>query len=245
MSVRGNFVNVIAEVVRILAITYIWYYTGAEKNVYIYLLVGQVFKSLGEYYFYNRISDHIISGKITSKLVVPTSNMQVFGIGGIGYRLPPNIIESISPILALVIFQFIAKVDILGSFDILRFFGVIILFIPIAFCSNYFIGYSVGSLAFFIDDKRDIWGISTTATNIISVLRGTIVPLDKIPLGSFISFLPLSYSLHHPMQIYLGKYSTTEIFYTFLGGIAWCFVLWILARVIFKLGLKKNEAVGL
>jgi ABC-type uncharacterized transport system permease subunit len=47
------------------------------------------------------------------------------------------------------------------------------------------------------------------------------------------------------MQIYLGKYSMTEIIYTFFGGIAWCFVLWILARVIFKLGLKKNEAVGL
>jgi ABC-type uncharacterized transport system permease subunit len=44
---------------------------------------------------------------------------------------------------------------------------------------------------------------------------------------------------------FLGKYSTTEIIYTFLGGIAWCLVLWILAQVIFKLGLKKNEAIGL
>jgi membrane-associated phospholipid phosphatase len=30
-----------------------------------------------------------------------------------------------------------------------------------------------------------------------------------------------------------------------LGGIVWCFVLYFLAKPVFKLGLKKNEAVGL
>jgi ABC-type uncharacterized transport system permease subunit len=47
------------------------------------------------------------------------------------------------------------------------------------------------------------------------------------------------------MQIYLGKYSNLEIFYTFLGGLVWCIMLYFLAKLVFKMGLKKNESVGL
>jgi ABC-type uncharacterized transport system permease subunit len=46
------------------------------------------------------------------------------------------------------------------------------------------------------------------------------------------------------MQIYLGKYDPNQILQTFVGGIAWCIVLWVLARLVFKAGLKRNEAVG-
>jgi hypothetical protein len=63
--------------------------------------------------------------------------------------------------------------------------------------------------------------------------------------SSFLQFLPTSYILHHPMQIYLGKYTNLEIFYVFLGGLAWCAVLYFLAKLVFKMGLKRNEAVGL
>jgi ABC-type uncharacterized transport system permease subunit len=47
------------------------------------------------------------------------------------------------------------------------------------------------------------------------------------------------------MQIYLGEYTNLEIFYVFLGGLAWCIILYFLAKLVFKLGLKRNEAVGL
>jgi ABC-type uncharacterized transport system permease subunit len=245
LSLKGNFINVIAETIRTSAIVYIWFYKGSEVDVFVYLLLGQVFKSLGEYYFYNRFAELISSGRITNKLILPTGNLGFYGIGGIGYRIPMNLTESIAPITALIILQLYSGLNLIQSFDFLRFGAIIILFLPIAFTINYFIGYFVGSLAFFVKDKKEIWGISTTATNIISVLRGVIIPLDKIPFPLFFTFLPTSFALHHPMQIYLGKYSQTEIIQTFGGGIAWCFVLWIAARLIFKIGLKKNEATGL
>ena len=62
---------------------------------------------------------------------------------------------------------------------------------------------------------------------------------------SILIYNPFAYTFYHPMQIYLGKYSQVEILQTFVGGIMWCFVLFILARIIFKKGLKHNEAVGL
>jgi ABC-2 type transport system permease protein len=56
---------------------------------------------------------------------------------------------------------------------------------------------------------------------------------------------PFAYILHYPMQIYLGKYDTNQTILVFLGGLAWCLALFILAKIVFKLGLKRNESVGL
>jgi ABC-2 type transport system permease protein len=245
LSIKGNLINIVAETVRILAIVYVWYYKGSETNVFVYLLLGQIFKSFGENYFYNRFADQISTGKITSKLLLPTNNESFFGIGGIGYRIPLNLAESVAPIFALIVLQVFGGVNLIQNLNILRFVKIMIFFLPITYAINYFIGYFVGSLAFFVKDKKETWGISTTANNLISVMRGTIIPLDKIPFQLFFSFMPTSFALHHPMQIYLGKYSQIEIIQTFGGGIIWCFILWILARLIFKIGLKKNEAVGL
>jgi ABC-type uncharacterized transport system permease subunit len=245
LSIKGNLINILAETVRVLAIIYIWYYKGSETDVFIYLLLGQTFKSFGEFYFYNRFAELISSGKITNKLLLPTNNESFYGIGGIGYRIPLNLAESIAPIFAMFLLQIFGGVNLIQNLNIVKFIILMIFFLPIAYTINYFIGYFVGSLAFFVKDKKEIWGISTTATNLISVLRGTIIPLDKIPFSLFFTFLPTSFALHHPMQIYLGKYTQVEVVQTFGGGIAWCFVLWIAARLIFKIGLKRNEATGL
>ena len=245
LSIKGNLINIIAETVRILAIIYVWYYKGSELDVFIYLLLGQTFKSFAEFYFYNRFAELISTGKITNKLLLPTGNESYYGIGGIGYRIPLNIAESVAPIFALIILQVFSGLNIIENLDFIKFFQIMLLFLPIAYTINYFIGYFVGSLAFFVKDKKEIWGISTTATNLIAVLRGTIIPLDKIPFSVLFTFLPTSFALHHPMQIYLGKYNNVQIFQTFLGGVFWCFALWILSRLMFKAGLKRNEAVGL
>jgi ABC-2 type transport system permease protein len=245
LSLNGNLINALAETIRILAVIYVWYYKGSEVNVFVYLLLGQVFKSLGEYYFYNLLSNSIETGKITSKLVLPTSNLSYYFFRGLGSRLPMNLAESVAPLITLIILQLFSGLNLVQNFDFLRFGAIMVFFLPIAYTINYFIGYFVGSLAFFVKDKKEIWGISTTATNLISVLRGTIIPLDKIPFPLFFTILPTSFALHHPMQIYLGKYSQTEISQTFASGILWCLAMWILARLVFRAGLKRNEAVGL
>ena len=54
-----------------------------------------------------------------------------------------------------------------------------------------------------------------------------------------------AFTFYHPMQIYLGKYSILETIYVFGGGIVWCIILYYSAKWVFKMGLKRNEAVGL
>ena len=98
------------------------------------------------------------------------------------------------------------------------------------------------SIAFWTPEFQ---GVVATSELIAKLLSGALVPIYLLGNFSFIKYLPLSFGFYHPMQIYLGKYSQVEILVTFAGGLAWCLALWILARLVFKAGLKRNEAVGL
>jgi ABC-2 type transport system permease protein len=120
-----------------------------------------------------------------------------------------------------------------------------VMVIPFAFLVNYLIGYIIGAIAFYFKDEGTYTSFTRAHEAVNNVLVGLIIPLDKLTFLPFAIHLPQAWITHHPMQIYLGKYSTSEIFYTFGGGIAWCLVLWIVARLVFKAGLKRNEAVGL
>ncbi len=150
---RGNFINVLSEIIKTSAIVYVWYYRGIETEVFLYLMLGFVFKSLGEYYFYNRFAKYIASGSITNKLILPTQPMYVYGIGGVGYRLNLNLIESLAPIITLILFQYFTGMQIIQSIDFVKFLLVAIFFVPMSYCINYFVGYAVGSLAFFRTKK--------------------------------------------------------------------------------------------
>jgi ABC-2 type transport system permease protein len=114
--------------------------------------------------------------------------------------------------------------------------GIIGYFVSILFA------FILGCTSFFLTDAHAILDLQYQADYFLS---GKAIPLSVVNFLQPIIFLPFAFTFFHPTQIYLGKYSTIEIIYTFLGGITWCFVLWIAARAIFKLGLKKNEAVGL
>ncbi len=163
-------------------------------------------------------------------------------LSAIGKRLFKNLIQlggvSIGIIFCLTTFATIS----LPSWTL---FWVILL-IPISFTLNHLFGIIFSSLAFWTK-QWDYEGIKESYEISFMLLTGSIIPLDKLPfeISKYLAFLPTSWLLHHPMQIYLGKYSSLETFYTFFGGLIWCFVLYFLAKWVFKLGLKRNESVGL
>jgi ABC-2 type transport system permease protein len=159
----------------------------------------------------------------------------------IGRRLIRNLLVLVSYILATAISVYLfAKVEIDFS-KILILIG----FVPITFVINHFIGCLLGSLAFFMKDRHDFDSMADIWETFKTIIAGFIIPLDKLPFSGFLQFLPTSWLLHRPMQIYLNKYSPLETFYVFLGGLVWCLVLYFLAKWVFKLGLKRNESVGL
>jgi ABC-2 type transport system permease protein len=182
------------------------------------------------------VSDMVKEGTLSKLIIQPSNIMARSIIQDFGWWFFQNCIEIISLCLIALLFSsfVISSNPILVVLYILC--GILGYFISV------FFSYLLGSFAFFLTDVHGILDLQTQTNQFLS---GKTIPLSSTKILQPLTFLPFSFTFYHPMQIYLGKYSQTEVAQTFAGGILWCFVLWIIARLMFKAGLKKNEAVGL
>ncbi len=182
------------------------------------------------------VSDLVKLGTLSKFMIMPSNIMARNIIQDFGWWFFQNCIE----IGSLGVVAIIFSKYIIFSSPILVFLyilcGVLGYFISV------FFSYFLGSFAFFLTDVHGILDLQTQTNQFLS---GKTIPLSSAKILQPLALLPFSYTFYHPMQIYLGKYSNIQIIQTFVGGIVWCIVLWILARLVFKAGLKKNEAVGL
>ena len=171
-----------------------------------------------------------------SKLFDFKSIFTYYILGDFSWWFFQNLIQ----IISLCLVALIGKDYIIASNPILItlyiFYGIL------GYLISVFFAYALGSIAFFLTDAHGIMDIQTESKYFLS---GKALPLNSVSFLNVLTFLPFSFMFHHPMQIYLGKYNYIQIIQTFAGGIFWCIILWVLARLVFKAGLKKNEAVRL
>jgi ABC-2 type transport system permease protein len=240
---RGNSLMwLLSNFVMVIGTLTVWYINYANQgnfdnnfsNIFTYFVIGEafIFSNAIQY----DIGENIQDGKLTTKLLRPCNVFGFYVCQAFGYQFFENISKFILYFgIGLILSKFLLLPSTAG-------FILFIIFCILAYILNTLFGIITGLSAFWF---TAFFGSANFVNSIKTVLSGSFFPLNAIGQLTILAILPFAYTFFHPMQIYLGKYSTTEIIYTFLGGIAWCFVLWILARVIFKLGLKKNEAVGL
>ena len=230
----------IARAIEYLIIIYVWKLNPqTTSQIITYLALGRVFQRIVTANYAGVLSDKISNGSLTSQLMYPRDNFWLNFGNVVGGNLIRNFIDAVISLGLCVLFF---SNDILFSSNALYLIPFVVLVFFLYFCLNYLIG----TVSFLVKNKGDAGNLINTIGIAMGVLSGNIIPLDKIPVNNlFLYIQPFSYLLHHPMQIYLGKYSNLEILYVFLGGIFWCFVLYFLAKLVFKIGLKKNESVGL
>jgi ABC-2 type transport system permease protein len=183
------------------------------------------------------VSNSISDGKIASYLIRPSNIWLQWYIKNLGWNLFVIFTEVVLTAAVLIIgFQYLilpSSIFTLISFVILSLMGYFCLVL-----TNFLFGFS----AFYYPEN---WGIMELSSVVSQYLSGKTFPLNIIWFTLPLSFLPFAFNFYHPMQIYLGKYSPLETLYVFLGGIAWCVVLYFLAKWVFRKGLKRNESVGL
>lgn len=240
-GIGANFYQMLGTSFESLVVFYVWFSNGNSSEIITYLLIGRIYKSIPENYFYNTFGQDVINGKIVSQIITPQPFIKFLYFQMIGRRFLRNLLESLSYIIAGVIFVAVTKVEIIFSWRFL----ILILFIPITFSINHFFGVLIGSVGFFLKDTREFAGLAGSYLTLRSILSGLILPLDKAPFSGFFQLTPYAWVLHHPVQTYLGKYDTNQTILVFLGGIAWCVILYFMANSVFKMGLKQNESVGL
>ena len=204
------------------------------KTIFTYYIFGNII-SLQNGVQWN-LARSVQNGKISSKLLNPSNFMAQVIIIDFGWQLFPRTVEILLLLLiGLLGSQFIIFASI-WNFILYILLGILGYFISI------FISYILGCIAFFI---VDVDGVMEINNQLSFVLSGKALPISIIPVLFGANFLPFAFTFYHPMQIYLGKYDFNQTLMVFAGGIAWCVVLYFLAKWVFKIGLKKNEAVGL
>ena len=240
-GIYGFLLGQFSDIIQNLSIAYIWILNNASPQIITYLIIGRTYKAISDTFFAEILGPDISTGQITKHLMIPQNYIHFSIFRELGRRVVFNLTRALSYGFILIIYA--GFID-WSHFSLVKI-ALLIPLLPISFLSTFFLEFLVGTQAFFVRDKRNFSGIHRAYNGISGVLSGILIPLDKLPFYNVIQFLPTSWLLHHPMQIYLGKYDTFQTILVFFGGISWCILLYFLAKLVFKLGLKRNESVGL
>jgi len=236
----SNLFWVVSEMITVLGVILVWFINKNEvyslSEVMTYFIIGQMFL-LGNHAITQKMVDDISTGKITSKLLLPSNLFLQYIIRDLGYSLYSRIVSFFVYFLVAIIFQkYIILPQNLTDFTLFYFFVII------SFWITSFIELALGSLTFF---SPEIWSLIDSLRAIFRFASGGVLPLNILSFTLFLTLLPFSFTFYHPMQMYLGKLEPSSIFNLILGGLIWAVIILIIAIKVFKLGLKRNESVGL
>ena len=109
---------------------------------------------------------------------------------------------------------------------------------------QFLIAYSLALLAFWLLE------ISTVVFIIYSFeyfLSGKLFPLDAVPgtAGILLRFLPFPYELYFPVAVLMEKVRGAALLDGLLIQAAWVLLCLLLARTLWRLGIRRYEAVGI
>jgi len=240
----SNYAFLTSRLIRLASILIIWTATiqsGAGvftmQEILTYYILGEIFFfDPGTHY---EIGDSILDGSITNTLLKPTPILPYFIINSFGQSLFSKSIRTSIRVFLAVITYYLNLFILPNSFSSIFFFLV---FFWLSFFILNFFSILTGSLAFWL---TSVWGVIDLFQNLKNTFSGSLFPLNIFTWMFGLYFLPFSFTFYHPMQIYLGNYTFNQTLLVFLGGILWCTVLYFLAKWVFKMGLKRNESVGL
>jgi ABC-2 type transport system permease protein len=185
-----------------------------------------------------RIAAEIRDGQISALLIKPLDHLAYRLSLFVSYRALYSAITL--PIVALIFWWFR---EYLRLPEHALTWPIFALSVAMAAGIQFFIAYSLAMLAFWILE------ISTIVFILYSFeyfLSGNIFPLDILPawLQGFVKWSPFTYELFFPIQVYLERVQGAELIQGLAVQAGWLVALYLLARTLFRCGVRKYQAVG-
>jgi ABC-2 type transport system permease protein len=108
---------------------------------------------------------------------------------------------------------------------------------------QFFLAYSIAMLAFWILE------ISTIVFMVFSIeyfLSGLIFPLDMLPawIADIVRWTPFPYELYFPVQIFMERITGAQLLHGLAIQAFWAVMMWLLAVGLWRLGIRRYQAVG-
>jgi ABC-2 type transport system permease protein len=117
------------------------------------------------------------------------------------------------------------------------------LVIPVGFMVEFFLQYTVGTLAFW---TTQVFRIFDVFFFIKSLLGGFVVPIALLPpaVQALAKVLPFQASIALPAEILIGTATPERVFSGLAVSLAWVIALGILSRIVWQRGVRSYGAVG-
>jgi ABC-2 type transport system permease protein len=113
----------------------------------------------------------------------------------------------------------------------------------LSFLIGFFFEASVGMVGFWFLEVTSLLYIVMTLNFFIS---GHMLPLDLLPTPwkELLKLLPFQYMAYFPAAVFLGKVKGSELLLHLFGELLWAVAFMMIARGLYRLGLRRYSAFG-
>lgn len=113
----------------------------------------------------------------------------------------------------------------------------------LAFAIGFFFEACIGMIGFWFLEVSSLVYVINTLNYFVS---GQMFPLDLLPpfWAWLLRALPFQYLAYFPVLVFLGKIEGEELAWGLLMEAVWAVVFIVLARVLYRLGLRRYSAYG-
>jgi ABC-2 type transport system permease protein len=112
-----------------------------------------------------------------------------------------------------------------------------------AFLIGFFFEATIGMIGFWFLEVTSLLYIVMTVNFVVS---GQMFPIDLLPppWGAILKSLPFQYMAYFPATVFLGKTTGSNLAYGLMVEFAWIVFFIVLARWLYRLGLRRYSAFG-
>jgi ABC-2 type transport system permease protein len=158
------------------------------------------------------------------------------------YRMAHKVTYIIMSFLPYALLFFLCRGFFDGFPDALTL-AAFALSLVLSFLVGFFFEVSVGMVGFWFLEVTSLLYIVMTLNFFIS---GHMLPLDLLPQpwSGLLKVLPFQYMAYFPAVVFLGKIKGMTLILFLLGEVFWAVFFMVLARALYRLGLKRYSAFG-
>ena len=251
MTYRGDFVlGTMLRFLPMVTTILLWQaiYKGSQQNE----LAGFGYNEMIAYLLLTNISRMFssmpgLAGGIAREIREGTMKRYMLQpIDLLGYLLVYRVAHKVTYIVASFLPYFLLFFLCRGFFDgfpDLATLAAYAVSLVLSFLVGFFFEACVGMVGFWFLEVTSLLYIVMTLNFFIS---GHMLPLDLLPQpwSGLLKILPFQYMAYFPAVVFLGKVKGTELVIHLAGALGWSLFFMVLARVLYRLGLRRYSAFG-
>jgi ABC-2 type transport system permease protein len=113
----------------------------------------------------------------------------------------------------------------------------------LAFMIGFFFEASIGMIGFWFLEVTSFLYIVNGVAYFVS---GQMFPLDLLPSfwAWLLKMMPFQYMAYFPAAVFVGKVHGDELVYGLIGELVWAVIFLMLARILYRRGLRRYSAYG-